>query len=337
MKLWTYAEARDKLLGDQDLRDQTFVLPNELIGYFNEGIEDAEGEILKIDEDYLLTSKPVPLVTGTSAYALPSNMYAFKLRGIVYANGATIYPVKKFRRRDKFEKIAYALQYSNADDYRYYLTNGDEQTQLFNLVPASRETAIVPPVANPFTPMLWWYIRQAKRIPLLGEFILHYEDVSSATAVLPLTDIITVAKTYVTGDEIKLTTTGTIPGGLVSGTVYYAISASSTTLRVATSLVNAKAGTAIDITSAGTGILSISIAANQTIVDNTVIDIPEFVSYVIQFAKWMCFDKEGDPRAAGAAKKLSYLKDQMVAALTEAQPDDENTVEADFNAYNESS
>lgn len=68
------------------------------------------------------------------------------------------------------------------------------------------------------------------------------------------TDTVTVTShTYATGDAVTLTTTGTLPGGLATSTTYYLIKVDANNLRFATSLANAQAGTAIDITSAAGG------------------------------------------------------------------------------------
>jgi hypothetical protein len=56
-----------------------------------------------------------------------------------------------------------------------------------------------------------------------------------------------------TGTRIQVSTTTTLPAGLSAATNYYFIKVSDTTFKLATSYANAIAGTAIDITSAGTG------------------------------------------------------------------------------------
>lgn len=56
-----------------------------------------------------------------------------------------------------------------------------------------------------------------------------------------------------TGTPIIFASSGTVPGGLTAGTVYYAINTSSTIIKVATSALNASLGIAVDITSQGTG------------------------------------------------------------------------------------
>jgi hypothetical protein len=57
---------------------------------------------------------------------------------------------------------------------------------------------------------------------------------------------------WATGRKVAATTGGTLPGGL-SATTYYVIVVDSDTIKLASSLVNAQAGTAVDITSAAGG------------------------------------------------------------------------------------
>lgn len=57
-----------------------------------------------------------------------------------------------------------------------------------------------------------------------------------------------------TGTRVSLSTTGTLPAPLLGGaTVYYTIRQSSTSSKLATTLANALAGTAVNITTTGTG------------------------------------------------------------------------------------
>lgn len=73
------------------------------------------------------------------------------------------------------------------------------------------------------------------------------------------TDIITMsAHELVPYSRVQLTTTGTLPGGLATATDYYIIRVTSTTSKLATSYANAVAGTAVDITDAGTGTHSVT-------------------------------------------------------------------------------
>lgn len=76
------------------------------------------------------------------------------------------------------------------------------------------------------------------------------------------TDVLTVAanNSLYTGEPVTVSTTGGLPGGLAAVTTYYVIRTASTTLRLATSLANAHAGTYIDITSTGTGVHTMTMA-----------------------------------------------------------------------------
>lgn len=68
------------------------------------------------------------------------------------------------------------------------------------------------------------------------------------------TDICTTSTSLPnTGTAVYLTTTGTLPAGLSTSTVYFIIKVTSTTFKLATTIANANASTAINITDAGTG------------------------------------------------------------------------------------
>jgi hypothetical protein len=70
------------------------------------------------------------------------------------------------------------------------------------------------------------------------------------------TDLITTASAhgYTTGTVVRVSTSAAdLPAGLSAATNYYVIRVSDTTFKVGSSLANALAGTAVDITDAGTG------------------------------------------------------------------------------------
>ena len=56
-----------------------------------------------------------------------------------------------------------------------------------------------------------------------------------------------------TGLKVQVSTTTTLPAGLSAATDYFVIYLTADTFKLATSLANANAGTAVDITDAGTG------------------------------------------------------------------------------------
>lgn len=65
--------------------------------------------------------------------------------------------------------------------------------------------------------------------------------------------LLTSATDFASYTPVQFTTTGTLPTGLSAGTTYWLVRVSATTVRVATTLANAVAGTVVAYTDAGTG------------------------------------------------------------------------------------
>jgi flagellar hook-associated protein 3 FlgL len=83
------------------------------------------------------------------------------------------------------------------------------------------------------------------------------------------TDALTVSGSYTTGARIRISSTGTLPGGLSADTDYYVISAAPGSIQLAATLADARAGTpVIDLTSAGTGTISVESLTAGTITDD---------------------------------------------------------------------
>ncbi len=75
-----------------------------------------------------------------------------------------------------------------------------------------------------------------------------------ATSVDTRTDVLAIpSHGHKTGSKVKYTAGGDAVGGLSNGSTYFVIASNSNTLKLATTLANALAGTAIDLTSRGTG------------------------------------------------------------------------------------
>lgn len=85
----------------------------------------------------------------------------------------------------------------------------------------------------------------------LGQSDTFTADASTDTCTW--TSTANIPSNVLTGTRVRLTTSGTLPGGLATATDYYVIKGSDTTFKLATSFANARAGTQIDITDAGTG------------------------------------------------------------------------------------
>lgn len=167
MKRWAYEEVRDKVLTDLDIAEEDFIGADEMVGYCNAALDEAEAAIhrLGVEDEYFLADAAVALVSGTSSYAMPSDIYANKIRGLVYDDGTNAYMVKRLRRSNQVLAATLALRASAAqDDYQYSIKNPDPTTgPRLVLSPPSRETSS--------TVMKLWYIRNMARVPLIGEDI----------------------------------------------------------------------------------------------------------------------------------------------------------------------
>jgi hypothetical protein len=222
MKVWTYLEMSNKVLTDLDLMDETFINPVELVGYFNEAVDEAESEINTLPLcDYFKTYASLPIISGVSQYRMPPDIYINKIRGMLYTNGSIIYPIVKFKPRFEFEDMAFTDQYGQSDDYRYVLVNPSPGQTRIEFHPASRDTAISPPryaypdsvnpqfggsFPNLFTPVKVWYIRHAQRLPLPTFNNVTGETTTSESMVCSLT-----------GSSFSSVNTGTNTISLVRG------------------------------------------------------------------------------------------------------------------------
>jgi hypothetical protein len=168
MRTWTYGEISKKVLVDLDMQEESFVTPDELVGYFNEAIQEAEAEIHKLgaEDEYFRKSTTFNMTAGQSSYSLNDiapDLYIRKIRGLVYKDANTnIYGVKRLRRTPgEFVKYMDAVSNATDEDYRYDLANNNSANGMqLVLFPIPRSTGAFLSI---------WYIRQADRIPLVSE------------------------------------------------------------------------------------------------------------------------------------------------------------------------
>jgi hypothetical protein len=279
----------------------------------------------------------MPLVGGQAEYDYPFDIYAYKIRGMQYSAGATIYPVNRFRRMGKFDSLEIANYYPVNNWYAYTTVNkGADGKAKIVLVPSSRETSQVsyPQTINQTAaPMKLYYIRHANRVPLLNEKVAVYEQFGT-TQVSVSTSSVALQKSYVTGDKLTVSVYGgTLPSGLASSTHYYAIVNNDGTVSFALSLANAQLGTEVALASQGSGVMSVGITASMNTIDNTVIDLPECAEFLVQTVRCEVYTKENDARLPTALTDRKAFYDDFVAALTEKEPDDNTQIQMDMSTY----
>jgi hypothetical protein len=159
MKFWTWSEIRTKVERDLDLEGESFITGAELLGYANEAIDEVERQVLTLCEDYFITRSVLTLVPGQEEYSLPTDIYANKIRKIVYRNGSQVWPVKRIREWEKFSvyeesKIASIASGAN---YGFFVINS---------VPGAPKIVITPTPTEAGPYLQIWYLRNANELCL---------------------------------------------------------------------------------------------------------------------------------------------------------------------------
>jgi hypothetical protein len=372
MKIWKWSEVKNKIEVDLDLEDETFITTDEFSGYCNEALIDASAEIYDLCEDYFQTKYYIPGVQGQKQFPLPSNINSNKIRKVIYANGSIVYECYRYHGLGKFIEPYFTDLYGAADDYRYFLPNDIPGQAMIEFHPALRESTILPPQSNSFTPLTMFYLRDVARVPMtngntgasqngsvVGEFC-NPEIVAPSQINTGTSQITTYSGTttygikaqgqvgcypgsiaYVTGDCVQVSAApgDVLPTPLTANTNYFVVALGNGVIQLATTYANATASVPVTIALTGncTIFMEIKVAATPNIVNAVLIDIPTFAQYVIQYVKVCCLPKEGDPRMSIEVEKLKDYKMQMVSSLKSAIPDDYSEIDQDLSHYREMS
>lgn len=139
----TYAQLKAKIEMDMDTEDEDFVQDTELMEYFNDAIRDCEGDIHKLGlENYFENSDNPAVISGTSEYSMPSDIYLNKIKRCIYSDGTNIYEIKELTGEHRYQELAYdASQASGSRIYRYILKNASSSGVKWKLTPTPTETS----------------------------------------------------------------------------------------------------------------------------------------------------------------------------------------------------
>jgi hypothetical protein len=150
MQTVIWGDLRDKIEREMDLQEESIIDEDMLKDYGNKGIDYCETRIHLLCEDYFKSKYELPMVEGTSEYAMPSDIYANKIRYVQFDDGQYDYKVKKIKTRD-------IVNVQADDDYRFDVQHSSAADGIkFVLYPAARETTD--------DQIVMWYIRNANEI-----------------------------------------------------------------------------------------------------------------------------------------------------------------------------
>lgn len=174
----TYREIENKVRRETDTQSEKFVPDTELLDYVNEAIDFCESNIhtLGAEDNYFLKDTYLPMKMGQEIFELPEDIYASKIKGFVFEDNTSPYPIQRIRGEYSYTNIAFIKANENyTNDYYKYIVknpNAGENSKI-QLIPRAQET-------NPERLRLW-YIRQANRmtdfdsicdIPEFAEYIV---------------------------------------------------------------------------------------------------------------------------------------------------------------------
>lgn len=143
MAFKTKSEVVSKIEKDLDLEDEEFVQTQEMTDYINDAITIVEGHMdtMGLKDRYFYKTGYISLVTGTSDYALPSDLYEDKIKEVVYTNGATIYRMYLLDEDRSEEEVEHLNRFATTEYYRWRIINNSSTDKKFQIIPTSRETA----------------------------------------------------------------------------------------------------------------------------------------------------------------------------------------------------
>jgi len=156
MAFWTWSQLKAKIEADLDLEDEKFIPESELLGYANEAIREVSRQVHTLYEDYFLTRTAITLVSGTEEYALPTDIYAMKIRGMVYRNGTSVWKMKRIQDWRKFEE--YEFDKTNLTQtalYGFFILNAVAGAPRILITPTPNENGAY---------VRLWYIRTANEL-----------------------------------------------------------------------------------------------------------------------------------------------------------------------------
>ena len=175
MRTWTVGEIKDRVTRELDLDGENFVTDAELNGYVQSAITEAVQEVVKLYEKYFETEAFLTLVSGTSIYDYPSDIWGTKVTLIQYDNGSQKYVMKRIR---DLKRIAYI---SSGDVYSYRPINNAGDGPQIKIYPTPNE--------NSSTNVKIYYLRTPSAIvdddsivdvPEASEFVVQHVKESCA-------------------------------------------------------------------------------------------------------------------------------------------------------------
>lgn len=213
MRLWTWLEIKTKVENDLDLQGEEITTPEEMLGYVNEAIDEAEAVIHNIAEDYFFTRTEIALVNGTKLYNMPADIYAGKIRSLQFDDGTVKYPIYRVKNLNIISSIL------PTDQYQWLPTNKLNDGVITDYGP---KIELYPTSYHDGSYVTCYYLRNARRmvlntdecdIPEFVAFIINFVKAKVAVKELhPRLDYM-MSELERTREQMAITLTEMTPDG----------------------------------------------------------------------------------------------------------------------------
>ena len=155
----TLKQIRDQVISDLDLEEEEWISESELNVWINEAIKVAESHIHTLYEDYFLVeSDPIEIVAGQTLVDYPSNIYANKVRKIIFTDNTGTNTGSH-----EVERVKNLIEGKTADLYASDTTTPVLRWTPTNKVGEGRKIRLFPETGR--TGRLYiWYIREVSQL-----------------------------------------------------------------------------------------------------------------------------------------------------------------------------
>lgn len=162
MAFWTLAQVKAKIDKELDLENEDIVQPEEFVGYVNDAVREVVAEMskLSVEDTYFHKFAAFPLVANQADYVLPTDIFANKIKALVYNDDTAIYRIRRIRGNEIYARMESLQKYAVSENRPvcYALFNSGVSTGYsLKIIPTPR-------VNVPFVTM--YYLRQANELAL---------------------------------------------------------------------------------------------------------------------------------------------------------------------------
>jgi hypothetical protein len=224
--------------------------------------------VLMFHEEYFVFQVDVGLEADTSRYVIPDRAIGSKMRDLMYVDSSG----------NTFE-----MTRINPDDKSAFQNSANSINSLHKYYIEGNEVVLVPNIIGTPTGSLRFFIylrpnqlvqstRSATATAISETSAITKKHLlSNSTYIQTGTDTITsIGHGFPNGARLTFSSTGTLPAGINSGTIYYVVNTTTNTFQISTSL----GGSAINITDVGSGLHTVT----RTKILTTIFD-PEDIDF----------------------------------------------------------